>query len=150
MSAKIHCQKIIGLIRNKFHDIQLIFMNSLYASLLSFSLVTATGCHPVNGGLVTPVFSIQEIKQQENLNQLVTIEGKIVKTVPLLNSQAYQIQDNSSSIWVVVGNKLQFNPGQTVRLQGILKYQNITVEGDDWGEFYLEMPDDSLILPGKK
>lgn len=81
---------------------------------------------------------------------MVTIEGKIVKTVPLLNSQAYQIQDNSSSIWVVVGNKLQFNPGQTVRLQGILKYQNITVEGDDWGEFYLEMPDDSLILPGKK
>lgn len=125
-------------------------MNPLHCCLLSFFLVTATGCHPVNGDYTTPVSPIQQIKQEENLGQLFTIEGKIVKIVPLLNSQAYQIQDNSGSIWVVVGDKLQFNPGQTVKLQGILKYQNVTIEGEDWGEFYLEILENSSASPGKR
>lgn len=82
--------------------------------------------------------TIEEIKTEENLNQLVFVKGKITRIIPLAELNVYQIQDDTHSIWIVADSILgEIN--QPVEVEGVLKYQDILIDNQELGEFYLEM-----------
>lgn len=97
-----------------------------------------TGCtNLINWGIAFPqIQEITQIKNETNLTQSVIIQGKIEKSIPLLNSYAYKIKDETGSIWVVTPSQ-KFEQGEDVTIQGQLKYRDITIEDKDWGEFYV-------------
>lgn len=85
----------------------------------------------------SPIPAIAEVKTEAKLTQPVIIQGKVEKSIPLLNSQAYKIRDESDFIWVVSGRQV-FQEGELVTIQGQLMYENIIIDDEDWGEFYLK------------
>ncbi len=89
---------------------------------------------------------IKKPEQQENLEietkketkkpKNVRINGKIINIIPLVGSFAYQVEDNTGKIWVMTED----NPpeiDQEIIINGILTYEDITVEDKSFGEFYV-------------
>lgn len=64
------------------------------------------------------------------------IKGKVEKSIPLLNSKAYKVRDDNDFIWVVSTQVFQL--GEEVTIEGQLMYENIILDEEDWGEFYLK------------
>lgn len=85
----------------------------------------------------SPIQEIGETKTEDNLTQSIIIKGKVEKSIPLLNSNAYKVRDASDSIWVVSGSQI-FRVGEEVTIEGQLMYENIMIDNEDWGEFYLK------------
>ena len=82
------------------------------------------------------VTKIADIQQQSQATT-VYLKGKVVSTIPLLNAQVYQLEDASSSIWVLTQNRL-IQLGEQVTIKGIIRYQSIPMEGQELGEFYIQ------------
>lgn len=86
---------------------------------------------------VDNVTSIQEIKLEKEQKNTVYIQGKVEKHAPLIGKQGYQVADATGKIWVIT-NKSDLKVGQDVVLKGKVKYKNIPLGGQEYGEIYLE------------
>jgi hypothetical protein len=83
------------------------------------------------------IVSLSELQQLEiSEDDSIYIQGKVVKTVPLLESNAYQIQDNTDTVWVITQGKSP-SIDQNLTIKGKLKYQSIPINQQELGEFYL-------------
>lgn len=86
------------------------------------------------GGSITP---IKELKAQKD-GATVYVQGKVEKSVPLLQQQrVYQINDSSGKIWVL-SKRTDIKEQDQVTFSGILKYKSIPLGGKELGEIYLE------------
>ena len=83
----------------------------------------------------SPIDSINEIGQT-NSKKTIQIQGKVVGIAPLLNRGAYQLSDQTGTIWVLTNQALP-ETGEEVIVRGQLQYQSIPVGRQDLGEFYL-------------
>lgn len=70
-------------------------------------------------------------------NQSVTIDGQITRRVPLIGGHIYQVQDATGQVWVV-SSTTTLQPGQSVTLEGIARFESIVMAGEEQGEVYLE------------
>jgi hypothetical protein len=66
----------------------------------------------------------------------VNLQGKVIKVAPFLGSGAYQIQDNTGTIWVLTEKGLP-QPGAEIAIQGQVKYQPIPIGRQEMGEMYI-------------
>ena len=92
----------------------------------------------INFGLASPdTTKIEEIKNHPDLKTTIKVKGTIKKIIPLLGRKAYEISDQTGSVWVITEQKIPA-VGEVVSIEGILKYQDILIDGENLKEFYLQ------------
>ena len=112
---------------------------NLFGLLLFSCFIGITGCtNLINFSLASSeILSIAEIKNEELLDNSLTVQGTVEKVIPLLDSYLYLLKGNSQLIWVLTNNnppsKFQF-----VTINALLKKEKIVIEGEEQSEFYLE------------
>lgn len=70
-------------------------------------------------------------------NRTVYLQGQVGHQVPLLEGQAYQLQDATGKIWVVTSST-ELIPGDEILIKGVLQYESIPIAGQERGEVYVE------------
>ena len=78
-----------------------------------------------------------ETLQPQAANATVYIRGRVGKQAPFLESRAYEVQDDSGSVWVVTTGPAPAS-GTEILLQARVRYQSIPLAGKEAGEVYLE------------
>ncbi|QLE56822.1 hypothetical protein [Nostoc sp. TCL26-01] len=118
---------------------------NFYRLGLTFLLVVELyGCTPLKmsdlregnivfGRNVTP---IRDIKPVPDKSVTVYVQGKVEKEVPLIKGWVYQINDSTSTIWVVTHQRNLKN-GDSVVIKGKVLYESIPIAGEEFGEVYL-------------
>jgi len=91
------------------------------------------GSNFIFGSNVTP---IEEIQAKPDRRTTVYIQGKVEQQVPLMKQWAYQISDSTGKIWVIT-NQNNLQKGTQVVLKGKVRYKNIAIAGQDFGEVYI-------------
>lgn len=111
--------------------------------IMSLLLISLISCGPLvePGGVFFnfKVAQIESLKNRQKLNSTVYIQGTVETYAPFWGTTAYQVRDNSGTIWVFTTNGVP-GVGTEILIKGKLLYQSIQVEGlaEDLGEFYLE------------
>ena len=94
-------------------------------------------CSPLNPlGWASPeqtkIGGLGQLKNQS----VVEIEGIVINVAPFLDGGAYQIQDETGTVWVKSDRPLP-TKGKTVKVRGELSYQAIFIGQEKLGESYL-------------
>jgi hypothetical protein len=104
---------------------------------LPLLLVGLTGCSLLAQIGVPVVRPIAQVQAEPQVGRTVHIEGTVVDRVPLINQQIYQLQDHSGKIWVLT-NQTSLRTGDRVRVRGKVRFQSISIAGQELGEVYIE------------
>ena len=122
-------------------------LGKIQALRLSTLLLVAgvVGCSPLpqsGAGMLilrpnVDVTNIRALQQQQQTERIVHIQGKVVRQVPLMQKQAYEIQDQTGSIWIVT-QKDAPKSGAAVLIKGKVRYQQIPSGNQSLGEIYIE------------
>ncbi|HYW18044.1 MAG TPA: hypothetical protein VE956_01810 [Nodularia sp. (in: cyanobacteria)] len=80
---------------------------------------------------------IQEIKPETDQENIVYVQGKVEKQVPLVKQWAYQINDSTGKIWVIT-NQPNLKQGEQVVIKGKVRYKSIFLADQEFGEAYIE------------
>ncbi|WP_052128592.1 hypothetical protein [Neosynechococcus sphagnicola] len=91
------------------------------------------------GGTLTPIHDLQ---QQPQTDSPVYLRGQVERQVPLLSGHVYELRDQTGSIWVFAPKTI-LTLGTEVTVQGTVRYQGAVVEGQEWGEVYVELQEAS-------
>lgn len=83
-----------------------------------------------------PITPIQNLSP--TTSEKVYVQGEVVKIIPLLNTYAYQLQDDTGVV-VVLAMAESESPaiGDLVKVRGQLRYQSIPIQGQELGEVYV-------------
>lgn len=105
--------------------------------ILSIVIVGLVGCQQlkdfgIRTFLLTPISAIEQKKDGAE----VYVEGNVIHKAPFLGSGAYQLEDNSGSVWIVTTAPLP-PIGEEVRIRGKVQYESLPLAEQDWGEFYI-------------
>lgn len=71
------------------------------------------------------------------VDQAISVKGTVQQSAPLLDRWLYQLSDTSGTLWILSSDSPPA-PGEMVRVQGIVRYEQILIGGTDQGEYYLE------------
>lgn len=104
-------------------------------------LVSLVACH-------SSLTSVAEIDQQQ-IDRIVSLTGKVIHVSPLIDLAAYQIEDATGKIWVVTTQKLP-ELGQPISIKGQIKYQSLPFATQELGELYLVELEQLPIPPDKE
>ena len=85
------------------------------------------------GAQITP---INQLKSKQNPD-IVYIQGKVEKAIPLVKKQAYQVNDGTGKIWIVT-NQTGIKQGESLLIKGKISYRSIPLGGKEYGELYVE------------
>jgi uncharacterized protein YdeI (BOF family) len=75
--------------------------------------------------------------QRQNADAMVSLSGKVKTKAPLLGQHAYEIQDETGTIWIITKDKAP-DRGMAVQVRGKVRYQSILLAGKDQGSVYIE------------
>ena len=108
----------------------------LTIGLLPLLLGGLTSCNPLtfaqNNLSVTQVNQLQ----QQQSGSTVYLEGLVGDRAPFLDNGAYQLQDDTGTVWVFTDENLPAE-GDQVSIKGEVEYQTIPVQGQELGELYI-------------
>ncbi len=109
--------------------------------LLALLLGGLAGCQP-------PVIKIETIKQKKS-GKVVYLTGKVTQQAPFINTAAYQIQDETGSVWVVTE---QTPPSieQKIAIKGKIQYQSLPFAEQELGDFYVQELEQLSTLKDRK
>jgi len=82
-----------------------------------------------------PLEQVQRVKWLRD--RTIYIQGRVSDRVPLIGSQVYQIEDRTGNLWVVSSNT-QRQPGESVKIKGVVRFESIVIEGNEVGNVYVE------------
>ncbi len=74
------------------------------------------------------------------VDNTITISGKIAQKSAVLDGWLYQVQDETGSLWVLSDRDAP-DVGESVTVEGAVRYEPIVVGDLDVSEFYLEETD---------
>jgi hypothetical protein len=86
---------------------------------------------------VSTVKEIQTNPQRNWFNSTVYLRGQVSDRAPLINAQVYQLEDSTGKIWVLT-DKTTPKKGDSVYIRGTVRFEKIPMEGQDFGEAYIE------------
>ncbi len=109
---------------------------SLVTGLYACNNKPNSGINLENFKIGVKVIPIQKISKK-NQDTTIYIQGTVEKTAPLIKKKAYQINDSTGKIWVIT-NQRNLGIGEQVILKGNVRYKSIPLDGQEYGEIYLE------------
>ncbi|SKB14190.1 conserved exported hypothetical protein [Planktothrix sp. PCC 11201] len=83
---------------------------------------------------------IELLQQKQKIGAKVYLRGKVKSHAPFLGAGAYQLQDDTGSIWVFTTQPLP-PLGQDLLIQGKVEYKSILIKemkGKDIGDVYVK------------
>ena len=83
-----------------------------------------------------PATAIDSLSDAQ-VNETITVSGKIAQKSPVLEGWLYQVQDETGSLWVLTDRDAP-EVGESVTVEGAIRYEPIVVGEIDASEFYLE------------
>jgi hypothetical protein len=95
-------------------------------------LVACTGCSGLSS-----VAEVHKNPHRNWFNSTVYLQGKVSDRVPLLDAQVYLLEDSTGQVWVLT-EKDTPQTGDVLQIKGQVRYEKILVEGQDFGEAYIE------------
>ncbi|WP_416672748.1 hypothetical protein [Egbenema bharatensis] len=101
----------------------------LWIALIGFGLGGCSG--------VTTVRRVQNNPHRSWFNQTVQLQGTVVDRAPMIDAVVYQLQDGTGEIWVLSADP-EVEPGDRVRVQGTVRFEQIAIEDLELGEAYIE------------
>lgn len=111
---------------------------NLQLGSLSILLLGVLGCGQlVQSGVDVPVTKISDIQKNRNAYSEVYLKGKVVTIAPFLGSGAYELQDDTGSLWVITKQALPTKEDKLL-IKSQVQYQSILVGGKDLGEVYVQ------------
>lgn len=111
---------------------------NLQLGSLSILLLGLLGCGQlVQSGVDVPVTKIADIQKNRNAYSEVYLKGKVVTIAPFLGSGAYELQDDTGSLWVITKQALPIKKDELL-IKSQVQYQSIPVGGKDLGEVYVQ------------
>ncbi|NJL82367.1 MAG: hypothetical protein HC890_04305 [Chloroflexaceae bacterium] len=115
-------------------------VNTLRVGLLGCLVGAALGCQSwFNFSWVwagQAAIPIADLAALTNPAEPVQLAGTVGDRAPFLGSGAYQLQDETGSLWVVSSTKALPEPGERLVIEAQIKYAKITVENQDFSELY--------------
>ena len=69
-------------------------------------------------------------------NTTIYITGEVIKVAPLLGNNAYQVRDNTGSIWVINTGNLP-SVGQNILIKSKIRTQRLSLINQELNELYL-------------
>lgn len=93
---------------------------------------------------------INQLQQRQKIGAKVYLRGKVERHAPLLGAGAYQLQDDTGSIWVFTTQPLP-SLNQDLLIKGKVEYKSILLKdmkGKDIGEVYLKEIERELVGSG--
>lgn len=106
----------------------------IVGGLMSCSSLGKSSFNGINFRNVTDISNIKSPNHQG----IVYLQGKVINIVPLSEPwQAYQIGDNSGTIWAITSQK-GLKITDKLLIKGNLRYQSIPVATEELGDFYVE------------
>lgn len=115
--------------------VKISMMMLLLTGIVSCSNLTKTALK-----LNLNVSRIGNIQTQDKIDNQVYLKGKVESLAPFIGTGAYELADDTGSIWIFTREKLP-NIGSEITIQGKVRYQSIVVPGmgnKDVGDFYVE------------
>ena len=94
----------------------------LSLNLISIVLVSLSGCNYWFSSHTNP-FEITQIARKKS-GSSIYIAGKVIRTIPLVNNGAYQIQDSTGIIWVLTTRTLP-KVGENISVKGQIRLQEL-------------------------
>lgn len=86
------------------------------------------------------VSRVENLQNPASAGRTVYLRGQVGDRVPLLTGEVYQLQDETGTIWVV-SNDTMLQQGEEVLIRGTVRYENIPLAGQEFGEAYIEEQD---------
>lgn len=96
-----------------------------------------------------PVTNIREIQQNRANYSTIYLKGRVENQAPFLGTGAYQVRDETGSIWVFTTQGLP-SKGDEILVKGEVQYKSIPLAGQDLGEVYIEELEQVKRLPVTK
>ncbi|MCT7949106.1 hypothetical protein NG798_04845 [Ancylothrix sp. C2] len=96
-----------------------------------------------------PVTNIADIRQNRSNYSTIYLKGRVENQAPFLGTGAYQVRDETGSIWVFTTQSLP-NKGDEILLKGEVQYKSIPLAGQDLGEVYIDELEQVKRLPVEK
>ncbi|MGK7923559.1 MAG: hypothetical protein AB4080_26535 [Trichodesmium sp.] len=123
---------LLNLLFDKFRIILIMF---LMTGLISCSQITETAIK-----LNLNVSRIDRIQKKGKIDNQVYLKGTVESLAPFIETGAYELTDNTGSIWIFTTSELP-KIGTEITIKGKIRYQSIVVpqlDNQDVGEFYIE------------
>ncbi len=96
-----------------------------------------------------PVTNIRDLQQNRANYSTIYLKGRVENQAPFLGTGAYQVRDETGSIWVFTTQGLP-NKGDEILVKGEVQYKSIPLAGQDLGEVYIEEVEQVKRLPVTK
>ena len=113
-------------------NLRWIFIYTLLLGIISCGYLNPRGFKAI-GAQITPINQLKS-KQKPDI---VYIQGKVEKAIPLVKKQAYQVNDGTGKIWIV-SNQTGIKQGESLLIKGKISYRSIPLGGKEYGELYVE------------
>ena len=114
----------------------------LYLTIIYSTAIALRGCQAlIEDSLVAlgkeelAITAIERIQNRKD-GRTVYVRGKVIHRSPFLGSAAYQLEDETGSLWVFSDNPLP-PQGTEVFIKGKIKQETLPIEERELGEFYL-------------
>ncbi len=123
------------LLNSWFDKFRIILMMFLVTGLISCNQITQTAIK-----LNLNVSRIDKIQTKGKIDNQVYLKGTVESRAPFIETGAYELTDNTGSIWIFTTGELP-KIGTEITIKGKIRYQSIIVSelGDrDVGDFYIE------------
>ncbi|MEL6383373.1 MAG: hypothetical protein AAFQ89_13155 [Cyanobacteria bacterium J06626_18] len=86
--------------------------------------------------LTQPTTPLQDLSDN-SVDKTINVEGQVQQHAPLLEGWLYQVADDTDTIWIATATAPPAI-GESVRVRGVVQYQQILIGGADIGEYYLQ------------
>ena len=114
----------------------------LFLSIIVPILIGISGCQEfIDDSLVAlgkeelAITSIQKISKNKS-GRTIYVRGKVIHRSPFLGNAAYQLQDDTGSLWVFTSKPLP-NQGEEVFIQGKIQHESLPIPEQELGGLYL-------------
>ncbi len=99
-----------------------------YFGILVMLLGSLISCQP-------SLIEINKVKEKRK-GKVVHLTGKVTQVAPFVDNGAYQLQDDTGSVWVVTENSTP-DFGKIISIKGKIQYQSLPFGDRDLGDFYI-------------
>lgn len=100
--------------------------------VLALSLSLLTSC-----SRLTSIQDVRNHPQRNWLTETVRLQGQVGARAPLLKGQVYELQDRTGKVWVL-SPMTNLKTGDSIMIQGRVRYEAIEIAGQNLGEVYIE------------